>query len=349
MSRTLLTVAGEIPADLDEAVANGRRPRADYRVMAERFDADVIDAREAASDSARWGDLVTRRVGVGPMLAWACFRRRRRYQTIVTDSEEVGIPLAVLFTFARRRPRHVMIVHRISPPKKRWLMRLLRLRRGIDDVVVYSSPQRDVAIELGFAPERVHLHPFMVDTAFWRPEAVERSRPATARPLVCSAGQELRDYPTMLAAVDGLDIDVVIGAASPWSRRADTTAGATIPDNVTVDRFDLHALRQLYADADVVVVPVVETDFQAGITTILEAMAMGRALIVTRTSGQGDTIVDGETGRYVAPGDVAGLRAILDSLADDEDERARLGDNARRWAVEHADIEVYAASLSTII
>lgn len=347
--RALLTVAGTIPADLDDAVAAGRRPRADYRVMAEHFDAEVLDVVGARATAGRSGRIIERVAGAGPLLAWACFRRRRDHEVIVTDSEEVGLPLAALLGLVRRRPRHVIITHRLSPAKKRWMIRGLRLRRAIDDLVVYSSPQRAVAIELGFPASNVHLHPFMVDTEFWRPDAVERTCSAAARLMICSAGQELRDYPTLLSAVEGLDVDVVIGAASPWSRRADSTAGADVPSNVTIDRFDLHQLRQLYADADIVVVPLVETDFQAGITTILEAMAMGVPVIVTRTAGQRDTVIEGETGRYVPPGDAAALRAIIEELAHDEPQRRKLGADARRWAQAHADIAVYASSLTTIM
>ena len=36
---------------------------------------------------------------------------------------------------------------------------------------MYASSQKDVAVDvLGYRPERVMLTPFMVDTAFWRPE-----------------------------------------------------------------------------------------------------------------------------------------------------------------------------------
>ena len=42
--------------------------------------------------------------------------------------------------------------------------------------------------------------------------------------MICTAGLEFRDYPTLIEAVRGLDARVVIAAASPWSKRADATA-----------------------------------------------------------------------------------------------------------------------------
>jgi glycosyltransferase involved in cell wall biosynthesis len=346
--RVLLTVSGSIPPDLDVAIEAGRRPRADYRELARAFDANVLDYTEARRTSGRSGRALGRLAGDNVMLAWECFRRRKSYQVIFTDGEQVGLPLAAFMLAVRRRPRHVMIGHRLSPRKKALLHRLLRLRSRIDAVVVYAAAQRQFALdELGYSPDRVLLTSFMVDTNFWRPGHVAvATRP---RPLVCAAGQELRDYPTLIDAVRGLDADVTIAAVSPWSKRADSSAGMDIPPNVDVRGFDLFELRQLYADASFVVVPLEETDFQAGITTILEAMAMGKAVVCTRTTGQTDAIVDGENGRYVPPGDADALRRTIEALLEDPAEAARLGAGGQRWVSEHADIEAYASRLASIV
>jgi glycosyltransferase involved in cell wall biosynthesis len=194
-----------------------------------------------------------------------------------------------------------------------------------------------------------------VDTEFWQPERAAVAAdgiggsPPRSRPMVCSAGQELRDYPTMMAALADVDVDVVLAAASPWSKRSDTSADVEIPANVAVTRLTPFDLRQLYADASVVVVPVEPTDFQAGITTILEAMSMSRPLVCTRTTGQTDTIVDGENGLYVPPGDVEALRAAVTRLLAHPAEADRLAAAARRWVVDHADIDVYVRLLRAVV
>jgi glycosyltransferase involved in cell wall biosynthesis len=344
----LLTVSGVIPADLQEAIENGRRPRADYVELARAFDADLLDYAEARRTAGRFGRLIAKVAGDNTLLAWSCFRRRKGYQVVFTDGEQVGLPLAALSLLVRRRPRHVMIGHRLSAGKKVVLHRLLRLRARIDRVIVYASTQQRVAIEtLRYPGDRVVLMPFMVDTRFFqsdRADATDR-----ARPLVCAVGQELRDYPTLIEAVRDLDVDVIVAAASPWSKRADSSAGVDVPPNVVVDAYNLFGLRQLYADASVVVVPLQETDFQAGITTILEAMAMGKAVVCTRTTGQVDTIIDGSNGVYVPPGDVAALRAAIVGLVDDPARATALGTAGRQWVAEHADIDVYVAKLAAIV
>jgi len=345
--RVLLTVSGTIPADLDDQIARGDRPRPDYVVMAEAFGADLVDHARARDTTGRIGRLIERIAGPNVLLAWWCHRQRRRYDVVFTDGEQVGIPYAALTRLAGRGgARHIMIVHILTVRKKMALMRALRLTSRIDRMVVYSSRQRDlIAAALSYPQDRIVLSPFMVDTTFFGPDAVD----IRTRRMICSAGLEFRDYPTMIEAVRGLDVEVVLAAASPWSKRRDVSSDVQIPANVTVDRFGFADLRALYAAAEFVVVPLVDTDFQAGITTILEAMAMGKAVICTRTRGQVDVIVDGSTGIYVPPGDAAALRSAIAELLDDHERAARLGRAAREWAVAEADIETYAGEMGNVV
>ncbi len=315
--------------------------------MAKAFHADILDRTEVRRSSGRAVRLIGRLMGDDVVMAWTCFRRRKSYDLIFTDGEQVGIPLAALFRLVpSHRPRHLMIVHILSVPKKTVPFRLLRLGARIDRMFVYATAQeRFVVNRLHYPRDQVVLTPFMVDTKFFAPQAARADGP----PLIASAGLEFRDYPTLIDAIRDLDVRVVLAAASPWSRRRDSSSDRELPDNVEVRRLGLADLRELYASADLIVVPVVETDFQAGITTILEAMAMGKPLICTRTTGQTDTVVDGETGVYVPPGDVASLCAAIEALLDDPERAARLGTAARRWAEQHGDIETYARRLAGVV
>src|SRR4029077_18856004 len=87
----------------------------------------------------------------------------------------------------------------------------------------------------------------------------------------------------------------------------DQITGA-VGDSVTIGRKTREELRDLYARSRFVVVPLCPSDTDNGVTVILEAMAMGRPVICSRTEGQVDVIREGQTGLYVPIGDVAGLR-----------------------------------------
>jgi glycosyltransferase involved in cell wall biosynthesis len=347
MADVLLTVSGVVAPDVAEQVARGIRPRADYRELANAFGADVIDYAEARRSAGWFGRLLERAGGPDLALAWVCFRRRGRYRAIFTDGEQIGVPLAWFSKFVgagTRGPRHLMIVHILSVKKKMLFFDRFGVQSHIDRFFVYSTWQkRFIESRWRIAPERVVFTPFMVDTRFFAPEQVTPNRDST--PLICSVGLEARDYPTLLAAVRGLDARVTIAAASPWSKRADSTRDQEIPENVTVRRFSQFELRQLYADSRFMVMPLHSVDFQAGVTAILEAMAMGRAVICTRTPGQTDVIVDGETGLYVPPGDAQALRAAIERLLADPQEAERMGQAGRRLVEQSMSLDCYIERL----
>lgn len=349
MADVLLTVSGTIPLDLHEQIRAGTRPRADYLEMAHRFGADLIDIPAARRATGLIGRLIERLGGPFALLAWACFVRRKHYRVIFTDGEQVGIYLALfcsLFGFFRpRRFRHLMIVHILSVPKKMLFFDLFGLHRHIDLFFVYSTWQkRFIERRWKVASEQVVFTPFMVDETFFAPDQVVPQ--LRDHPQICAVGLEARDYQTLLKAVEGLPANLVIAAASPWSRRADTTRNERIPENVSVRRFSQYDLRQLYADSHFLVMPLQNVNFQAGVTAILEAMAMGKAVICSRTPGQSDVVVDGKTGVYVAPADVRELRLALERLLGDPAEAERMGHAGRRRIEQGMGLDAYVERLT---
>lgn len=347
MARVLVTMTGTIDQKRNDDAANGTSPRADYFALSEAMDAELLDVPEALKRTGRTGRLVHRLGGRNALLAWACFRERRRYDAIFSDGEQIGLPFALLCRLAgRRTAAHVMIVHILSVRKKVLPYKLFRLGRHIDTMLVYSSAQQQfIREELGFPADRVVLTPFMVDTEYFSPDRVTPHQART----IATAGLEFRDYPTLIEAAKGLDAQVVVAAASHWSKRADTTEGVELPPNVEVKSLGYADLRQMYADAAFVVMPLFDVDFQAGVTTILEAMSMAKPLICSRTRGQTDVIVDGDTGVYVPPGDPAALRAAIDKLLADPEQVRTMGEAARRYVVQHCDVSVYAQGLAAVV
>ena len=146
--------------------------------------------------------------------------------------------------------------------------------------------------------------------------------------------------------MEDLDVHVVIAAASPWAKRAEGVATPNIPSNVTVRKFTQYELRQLYADSCFMVMPLENVKFQAGVTAILEGMAMGKAVICSRVPGQTDVVVEGDNGRYVPPGDPVTLRTEIRRLLSDPEEAARLGANGRKLIECEMNLDLYAQRLA---
>jgi glycosyltransferase involved in cell wall biosynthesis len=166
--------------------------------------------------------------------------------------------------------------------------------------------------------------------------------------LLCSAGQLLRDYDTLIAATRDLPVRVRIAAGSPWID-SELRPKASLPANVEWRRYPRDELRELYSRSAIAVVPIYQNEYQTGISTILEMMAMGKCVIATRTRGQTDTIVDGQNGVYVPPGDARALRDAIERLIARPEEAARIGAAARQYVEREASLELFVSRIAETV
>jgi glycosyltransferase involved in cell wall biosynthesis len=325
------------------------RPRRDYEPLVKALDANVLHAGELGKRRGRTID--------GIRLARMAAARASHYDNVYCDSEHIGLPLAFLLR-SNRGPRLSMIGHYLTPAKKRTAVRALRLAGRFDAVALHSPAQVTRAKSLGFREDQLQLMPYQVDTEFWTPTR-------RASDCIVSVGREFRDYGTLVSAAEGLDATVEIAIGSHWSARK-SNAGHALPPNVRMGARDYVQLRELYGRARFVVVPLHEVDFQAGIITILEAMAMGKAVIVSRTRGQsgavsGSLFHDGiftdigehawseDTGIYVPPADAHALRAAMAYLLENPGIAQSMGEAGRRYVLANATTAHFAQRLAAMI
>ncbi len=327
--RSLLIIPSKILPNTSTLTANDLRPQADFYALQTRLNADILDMSALEGNSLPLLVSLLLRFSNCGALALLAYARRKDYDIMFSNAENIGIPLALLFRLSDRSPVHAMIGHRLSAGKKRLLLRAARSR--IHCVFVYSELQRKVAADLlQLNANRLLLIPFHADQRFFRPLSAGNSGPQ-GMPTICSAGLEWRDYATLLRAVDGLHVNVCIGAHSPWSRQSSGIegGGVTLPPNVCVKQYGYAELRTLYSESAIVVVPLKQNDFQAGITVILEAMAMGRPVITTQTDGMAPGLINEENCLLTPAGDANALRSAISRLLENPSEAKRMGDRGR--------------------
>jgi glycogen(starch) synthase len=212
-----------------------------------------------------------------------------------------------------------------------------------DRVVVCSPAMRHEAVAHGARPDRVHVVPAGVDAERWQVGAADRDHArerwaGAAQHLVVAAGrlEWEKGFSTLLRAVPAVlqrqpSTQVVIagqGSYEPVLRRLADELGVT-PHLTLPGRLGSRELAALLGAADAVVVP---SRYEPFGLVALEAQAAGAPVVVTRTGGLGDLVVDGRTGRVVAPGDVDRLAQVLVELGADDALRDRL----RRAGQAHA-------------
>jgi len=95
--------------------------------------------------------------------------------------------------------------------------------------------------------------------------------------------------------------------------------------------------------------PIYPVDFQAGVTAILEAMAMAKAVICSRTPGQTDVIAENQTGLYVEPGEPQALRAQIECLLQQPTLATQMGQAGRARVEAEMELSHYALQLQRTV
>jgi glycosyltransferase involved in cell wall biosynthesis len=158
----------------------------------------------------------------------------------------------------------------------------------------------------------------------------------------------MRDYETFIAAVRDLPVNVIIAAGSPWSQRT-FNVSSELPENVQVQSFSATEMRDLYRSASVVVVPVEESPRSSGITVVLEAWAMKRPIVATRTAGLVSYIQDGMNGLLAEPNNPDDMRAKIQSILDNPGQAARLGENGYHTVIKKFYLDDFVSRVQSIV
>jgi glycosyltransferase involved in cell wall biosynthesis len=299
----------------------------------------------------RYSRPAMRRLPGWAKVALEVHRRRDEYDAIVTWSDRLSLSLMALDRLQPGAKPHIALLYWFSRPSVRMTLRALG-DRSLQGMVTWPTVQRAYAIDrLGIPPSKLYLVKHFVDQLFWTaPEQPVETD------MICGAGSEMRDYPTLLEAIRGTDLvchiatDHVRVDRLGFARRVGAEAFARdAPPNVTIGRRPPQELRKLYARSRFVVVPLRPSDTDNGITVILEAMAMGKPVICSRTEGQVDVIQEGKTGIFVPAGDAEALRRAMLELWNDPARAREMGARGRAYIEQHHSLDKFCHDVKAAI
>lgn len=216
----------------------------------------------------------------------------------------------------------------------RFFERSLELtRRDADLVVVPSQATASDCIANGIVEDRLRVVPWGIDVVSVAADAVAaaRAQHGLDRPYVLWTGtiEPRKNLPTLLKAFARVrsGVDLVLVGPRGWNEDLDALL-APVRSRVHVVGFvPPDALAPLYAGASVFCYPSLREGFGL---PVLEAMAQGTPVVTS--AGTSTEEVVGDAGRVVEPTDPVAVADAIESLLDDPDAAAALGDAGRTRA-----------------
>lgn len=273
--------------------------------------------------------------------------RRNNYDTVISLSERVGIPLTFLL---KPDIKQVVVGHHLLSPGKLQLIKLFRVPRRWHKILAISRAEaKQLQEQLLLPPNRIDSLLTPVDTEFFKPW------PQPANPHlehIQSIGLSHRDFPTLIDAMRHLPrITCFLRAGSVWSKTPNNHTVANLPPNVHLKPF-VHPgeLRQCIAESRFTVIPIRQTtQWSAGCTSVQISQAMGRAVIATRLPGLAEYMREGETGLLADPANAEALAENIHSLWRDKNRSEAMGQQGRAWTKSQFSMEQWVARMADIL
>jgi glycosyltransferase involved in cell wall biosynthesis len=178
-----------------------------------------------------------------------------------------------------------------------------------------------------------------VDTRFWHP-----SHDAPKGPILAIGEDHGRDFDTLIEAVQDLDIDLVIKTRRNLAQKS----GRARITQIT-DKMSFLDLRDLYAKASMVVVPLYQTLNASGVGSVVEAAAMAKPIVISDNVPIRDYIIPGETALVVPPNDPGAMREAILEIRSDPKKGKALGTAARTLAESKFSKPVFAERMASEI
>ena len=236
-----------------------------------------------------------------------------------------------------------MFVHNLNRLRGRLALKLFEIAKRVDLFIAANQEQADFLRDYLDLPDRVCLFPYQpTDISFFTPSFASSHK---SRPLIVSGGLEQRDYRTLARATQSLNVDVKICAASPTKTVNSQTFPKVIPANMSYRYYDWNSLVQLYRDADIVAIALYPNNFQAGLSTLFEALACGKPVIITRAPGIIQELIDEKAVWGVNPGDSEGLNQAINSLLANPKQGEALAEKGYQLVLERYNCHMYVKAL----
>ena len=347
--RILIVATTQTLPHAHEEIAQGNLHRIDYLDLAQRLETRYLDYSVARNNGRLMRTLESRlRLDLRQARYVAAYARHQHYDLVFSLSERVGIPLAYLLP---RNVRHVVQVHHLLSAKKLRILKAGRVPQRWDGIIALSYAEATaLKTALPALADRIHCLLNPVDTSFFAP--ISALTNPGEQPYIMSVGLSHRDYPTLVRALQLLpQIPGHLYLGSNWVSGSGALGTAPLPVNVTTHPYvPPQLLRERYGNSQFVVVPIQETSqWSAGCNAVLQAQAMGKPVIATRTPGMSDYVLDGVTGMLVEPNNPRAMALAIQSLWNDPSKATAMGQRARQWIQANFSLDTWLDEAATLV
>ena len=222
--------------------------------------------------------------------------------------------------------------------------------RGIDHMFLFSRKLIQDSIATHKVPEhKLELIHWGPDLAFY--DHLLKELPPQPREGYISTGQENRDLKTMLEAFSQTeeDLEVFIAEECGYLNYKQIADSLTLTDNIHIHYTEgviPYELAKKVAQKKVIVICCLDFPYTVGLTTLVEAYALGIPVICSKNPNFEIDIEKEGIGIAVEYGDVEGWVKAIRYLHTHPEDAERMGRNARKLGEERFNLALFSKEIA---
>ena len=220
-----------------------------------------------------------------------------------------------------------------SPSKARRLLAKL-FYKGFDQLFFFSQKLVNDSIKTRLFPaHKMNVGHWGADLSFYNKVVLQTQRTTG----FISTGKEMRDMPTLIAAFNATNepLNIYINKQNGNVRYHDVFSSLTLNSNICLNysnKLDPYGLALEVNKAHCVVICCEETKYTVGLTTVVEALAMGLPIICSRNPQIPIDVEKERCGIAVDYYDVDGWQKAITYMATHKEEAAKMGERGKQLA-----------------
>jgi len=279
---------------------------------------------------------------------WKVLTCRKHYDVLYA-THTLGIEPIILLRALGLYRRPIVVWHhqpivKAKNPLREALARLFY--RGIDHMIFFSEKlMQDSLLSKKADPSRMSMVHWGADLDYYDNLQNDGLHPIQ----FISTGKELRDFETLLKAFQETGLPLTLYAEKKREAYFDALHPAENIELHYGDRPIPHEIALKVAQSRCVCICCQKSNYTVGLTTVVEALALGLPILCTRNPQMPIDIEAEGCGFWIEVGDVEGWKEKLRYIADHTEEAQMMGRKGRALAEQYYNVRQCGKEVANLI
>ena len=278
---------------------------------------------------------------------WKILTCRQHYDVLYATHTRGIEPIILLHAMGLYGKRIVVWHHQPIVKAKSWMREALAriFYRGMDHMIFFSEKLIQDSLKSEKAdPKRMSMVHWGADLAFYDslPQPLQRKG-------FISTGKEMRDFKTLIEAFNNTGLPLTLYAQKQQEGLFENIERKENIDLRFGERLMPYEIALLVAQSQCVCICCQSSNYTVGLTTVVEAMALGLPILCTRNPQMPMDLEAEGCGIYIEPGDREGWERAIRYITEHPEKAQEMGRKGRLLADKYYNVEQCGKEITPLL